>query len=108
MGKTVDANYPVEANIPKICDENYQHIDGNVSNLNVDAGDLELKINAIMGKDKQMWACKSCGKTASKQRDMRIHIEGKHIEGVVYTCNICGNTRTSKESMRLHVSRKHK
>ena len=49
----------------------------------------------------KIFACKVCGKEGSR-KDLRRHIESKHISGIVHNCDICGKTTRSRDAMRQH------
>ena len=72
--------------------------------------ELDETINAMMESLGQgELRCKVCGKIETKfKKNMRNHIEAKHIEGVSHPCSQCGKIFRSRESIRLHVFKFHK
>ena len=73
------------------------------SNVN----DVEEQINQYMEKlGPENYACKMCGKTATKTTNIRNHIE-THLEGISYPCPICFKSFRSKNSFNNHKSVYH-
>ena len=72
--------------------------------------ELDETINSMIDSLGQGgFACKVCGKIELKfKKNMKNHIEGKHIEGTCHQCSHCGKTTKSRESLRIHVFRHHK
>ena len=77
------------------------------SNLQLKTNDeFCLKINQIIEKNKTVWTCKICGKTARFLSEISRHA-GVHIEGMPHACHICSKTFQNKECLRKHISRTH-
>ena len=53
------------------------------------------------------YLCKMCGWEGHK-RNLKNHIENRHIEGITYPCDFCGQTFKSDDSLRKHHKRKHR
>jgi len=71
--------------------------------------ELDKTVNSMIEKIGQgQYSCKVCGKTNSQSmRNMRNHIEGKHIEGVSHPCAQCGKhfRKRSRTSRVHHIQR---
>ena len=68
---------------------------------------VEEQINQYMEKlGPENFACKMCGKTATKTTNIRNHIE-THLEGISYPCPICFKGFRSKNSFNNHKSVYH-
>ena len=65
-------------------------------------------IEAMMQKINGLWTCSACGKSLKDRQDMRRHIEGNHLEGILYPCNHCNKTLRSRDALRIHIYRGHK
>ena len=72
-------------------------------------GELDAKINTMLGNVDGIWTCSTCGKTDRNNRkdNMRKHIE-THIEGVSHPCGHCGKIFRSRNNLQVHISRTHK
>ena len=68
--------------------------------------ELDLKIEGMIEKNEELWKCKVCGKTATKQSLIRRHAE-THIDGVLHTCHICSHTSSTRHNLRNHISNIH-
>ena len=68
--------------------------------------ELDLQIDKMIENYKDMWRCKICGKTASKNHFIRRHAE-IHIEGMSHGCHICNKTFTNRNNLRTHIYRNH-
>ena len=77
-------------------DTNYQDLDTTISIMVEDLG----KANGFM--------CKVCKKKLDVQRDMRDHVEAKHIEGVSHFCNQCGKSFRCRSTLAHHIVKVHK
>jgi len=53
------------------------------------------------------YICKVCGKEG-EGRNLKDHIESKHLEGIVIPCNFCRKTFKTRNSLRYHKSQFHK
>ena len=72
-----------------------------------DLNDVEGQINQYMENlGPGNFACKICGKTATKTTNIRNHIE-THLEGISYPCTICSKSFRSKNSLNNHKSVYH-
>ena len=74
---------------------------------------LDDQIMSMMELSEKGWICKMCGKldsssNATGKGNMKVHIEGKHIEGAGNPCPICGNILKTRDSLRKHMQRSHK
>ena len=74
---------------------------------------LDDQIMSMMELSEMGWICKMCGKLDSSSNatgkcNMKVHIEGRHIEGVENPCTICGNILKTRDSLRKHMQRSHK
>jgi len=78
----------------------------NEANLQSTNAELSLQINEIIEKNEGVWGCKICGKTATKNSNIRNHAE-MHIEGMSHTCHICSKTFTNRPCLSKHVSDIH-
>ena len=52
--------------------------------------ELNKKIQAMMEKVDNVWTCLACGKTATDESKLTIHVEATHIEGFFHPCKGCG------------------
>jgi hypothetical protein len=71
--------------------------------------ELDNTIDSMIEKNYEgNWVCKVCGKTENKKKaNMKIHIEGKHIDGVSHPCNLCGKSFRSRPSLQVHTTNLH-
>ena len=74
-----------------------------VSLLNID---LVKTVDELTMKDGELWKCKSCGKTAKSNSQIRKHIE-LHIDGLSFPCQQCGSTFRSRNILACHKHDKH-
>ena len=74
--------------------------------------ELDEKIESLMYRGEHMirhgakdmitaYVCKVCGKEGVKH-NIKIHIEGIHLEGISIPCNFCEKTLGSRSSLRRH------
>jgi len=71
--------------------------------------ELDSTVNSMMHKNYQgLWSCNTCGKSDKDKRNLRNHIEAKHIEGVSHPCSQCGKQFRSRNSLANHLSLYHK
>lgn len=52
-------------------------------------------------------SCLDCGLTG-KRRDVRRHVEAKHMINTHTSCNICGKVVKTRDSLRKHVEKDHR
>jgi len=96
-------NYEDEISFTGTVDKNYDH----VGNLQLRTNnELSQQINEMIEKNKGVWRCKICGKTASKNIHIRQHSE-IHIEGMSFSCHICSKTFTNRNNLSTHISDIH-
>ena len=70
--------------------------------------ELDEKINSMMVKDEGLWACIPCGKRDKKITNLKTHIEGIHIKGLLHSCATCEKKFRSRHSLTLHIMRIHR
>lgn len=73
--------------------------------------ELNCKINSMLEKaddGTKTWRCTVCRKVGTRKSHMRIHIEGKHIEGASFPCEICGKTSRSRNGLANHMLKDHR
>ena len=70
--------------------------------------ELEERIKEMMERSEAkeegrriLTLCKVCGKEA-KARDIKDHIEAKHLEGIVLPCNLCEKIFRTRNALRHH------
>ena len=51
--------------------------------------------------------CVECG-MSGKKRDVRRHVEAKHIANTYVSCSLCGKVVKTRDSLRKHMERDHK
>ena len=70
--------------------------------------EIMATIESMIHKIDGLWICNACGKSLKNKQDMSRHVEGKHIEGILYPCNHCDKTLRSRDALRIHIHRGHK
>jgi len=70
------------------------------------ADELDIQIRQIVEERDGVWACKVCGKTATRKGSIKRHAE-THIEGISHTCHICSKTYKNKSTRDDHISQIH-
>ena len=70
---------------------------------------METSENMIKVGNQQKRAkiCKVCGKEGYL-KDIKQHIEAKHLEGVSIPCNLCGKILRWRHALSYHISRNRK
>ena len=79
--------------------------------------DLDEKVNSMIGRGENMikvsehqmakvYVCQVCGKEG-QGKNIRRHIEVKHLERISIPCNSCAKTFSSREALSLHKSKNH-
>ena len=76
--------------------------------------ELEEKIKSMMERStrripsgrEMALLCKVCGKEGTN-KNIKDHIEGQHIEGLVIPCDVCEKTFRSRNSLRMHMKQNH-
>ena len=63
-------------------------------------------VDQLVMKEGNSWVCKTCGKSAKYNTQIRKHAE-IHIEGLSFPCQICGDTFRSRTLLKHHKSGKH-
>ena len=64
-------------------------------------------VDELIIKDSDIWSCKTCGKTAKTNTQMRKHAE-IHIEGLSFPCSFCDKTFRSRKTLCNHKQSQHK
>ena len=84
-------------------------VDTSVKNTTKDE-ELESTINSMIERlGEGRFVCNVCGNIEAKsKRNMRNHIEAKHIEGISIPCNQCGKSFRSRNSLAKHIYVDHK
>merc|ERR1712129_100319 len=69
---------------------------------------IDVSSNILGGGRRNMKArtCKVCGKDG-ENRDIKRHIEAKHITGVFHGCPICKKSFRSGSYLKKHMRRNH-
>ena len=83
---------------------------GNKVKIDTQAQDLDDTISSMvvdLGKGNG-YACNFCEKKVDAKRDMRDHVEAKHINGVSHFCNQCGKYFRCRSTLATHIFRFHK
>jgi len=82
-----------------------------ISNDNIlDTEQLEEKVKSMMTKGqnilhgKRADVCNECGKEGIG-RDLKDHIEAKHLEGVSIPCSLCDKFFRTRSALRFHKKR---
>jgi hypothetical protein len=86
-----------------------------VNEFSGDMKELDEQIKSLMVVGERVlpngqgraYVCQVCGKEANG-RNMRDHIEAKHVNGVSLPCNLCGKTFRTRHCLRTHKSAQHK
>ena len=63
-------------------------------------------VDELIMKEGEMWMCKTCGKLAKKNSQIRNHAE-IHIDGLSFPCHLCEDTFRSRNLLAKHRLRKH-
>ena len=65
--------------------------------------------NANMSKDPETgcWLCGLCGVSFGVKRDLKRHIEAKHVVLPPQYCNLCNKASKTSHSMMMHMKRVH-
>ena len=76
------------------------------ANTNSSYTELDETANSMIERvETGGFSCKMCGKLEPKsKRDLRNHIEAKHIDGISIPCSQCGKYFRSRNSLTTHVS----
>ena len=61
----------------------------------------------VMSREDGAVQCVECG-LSGKRRDVRRHIEAKHITNTHVSCSLCGKVVKTRDSLRKHVEKEHK
>ena len=69
--------------------------------------DLKEKIQLLIEKRENQWACISCDKMSKSPADARRHAE-IHISGFIHTCTQCDKTFQTSNSVNVHFYTNHK
>ena len=83
---------------------------GDIKELDEKIKSLMCRVENMIRRKKQMegvFVCKICGKEALK-RNIKVHIEGIHLDGISVPCNRCEKTLGSREALRRHNSSFHR
>ena len=85
--------------------------------VSVDLDQLDDQIKSMMeesgkimiaGKVKRaVMKCKICGKEGQIS-NIKVHIDAKHITGVIHACDICKKTCRSRSALYTHKYEKHR
>lgn len=60
-------------------------------------------VNNLDTGDKNKFMCKICGKSASRVKDVRDHVENIHFPNVfTYQCDVCAELLKSKIALKNH------
>ena len=71
------------------------------------SSDVIKTVDELIMKDGELWKCKSCGKTAKSNSQIRKHVE-LHIDGLSFPCQQCDSTFRSRNTLAIHKHDKHK
>ena len=63
-------------------------------------------VDELIMKEGDMWLCKTCGKLAKQNQQIRNHAE-IHIDGLSFPCPICEDTFRSRNLLAKHKLREH-
>ena len=63
--------------------------------------DLKAVVDELFEKDGEQFICKTCGKVANRNSDIRKHVE-IHIEGLSFECQFCGKSFRSRVILKQH------
>ena len=61
----------------------------------------------VGNQQKRAKICTVCGKEGYL-KDIKQHIEAKHVEGVSVPCNLCDKILRSRKAFSYRISRNHK
>ena len=83
------------------------------SDFSVHLQDLDVKVNSMMEKTpgknthgQPLYRCTVCGKEA-KNGNLKIHIEGNHLEGISIPCTLCRYNSRSRRGLVDHKIKYH-
>ena len=81
----------------------YDEFEKSVSLVNQDYSRAELSkiVDNFFVKDGEMFVCKTCGKSAKTNGNIREHVE-IHIEGLSFPCPFCDNTFRTRNRLKYH------
>ena len=74
--------------------------------LSLLSSDVIKTVDELIMKDGELWKCKSCGRTAKYNTQIRKHVE-LHIDGLSFPCQQCGSTFRSRNILAIHKGRSH-
>ena len=60
----------------------------------------------VMGMEGSL-QCIECG-MSGKKRDVRRHIEAKHMANTHVSCSLCGKVVKTRDSLRKHMEKEHR
>ena len=63
--------------------------------------DVKAVVDELFEKDGEQFICKTCGKVANRNSDIRKHVE-IHIEGLSFECQFCGQSFRSRVILKQH------
>jgi len=70
--------------------------------------ELESFLDQNCVKEGINWVCQFCGKASINVRDIKRHIEAKHVSMPPMPCGFCGKQYKNRDSLRKHKQRDHK
>ena len=68
--------------------------------------DVIKTVDELIMKDGELWKCKSCGKAAISNSNIRKHVE-IHIDGLSFPCQQCKRTFRSRNLLSHHKQKEH-
>ena len=71
-----------------------------------DMDSLDRKIDYLIEKREEVWACMQCGKNDKSKFHIRRHVE-IHIGGFTFNCNKCEKNFPHRNALKAHVLRSH-
>ena len=68
---------------------------------------METADELVQRIQKDLFACRKCGKTAKTKYNLTVNIE-THIEGLSYDCKLCPKSFKTRNSLNYHRYEKHR
>ena len=95
-------------NMKKHIEQTHDSSDISLSGISEWNGKVNKSITSFMEETKSIFSCKRCNKTALGMRELKVHIEGRHIAGVQFDCPKCDRTFETSTSTNQHMYLVHK